>query len=92
MDENGTKELDKRSIRIGISLFVVGFLLYIPVVVVPFLGWTIASKVIWMAVLASLAEGLFFVGIIFIGKELAKKLRNPLRFLKYLFGDRSEEQ
>jgi hypothetical protein len=71
--------------KIGKYMIFASFALFIVPLVVPFLTITTKLKVIFVSSAVILAEVLFWIGVLFIGHELASKYRdllNPFKWLK----------
>ncbi|MDF2606402.1 MAG: hypothetical protein K0S34_592 [Bacillales bacterium] len=70
---------------IGKYMIFASFALFIVPLAVPFFALTTKIKVIFVSVAVIFAEILFWIGVLFIGHELASKYRtflNPFKWFK----------
>ena len=70
--------------KLGIGLILVSFLPWVAVAAAPFLALSIAQKAVLIPVLIGIAELMFWIGILMVGKEVAEQYRRWLNPL-YLF-------
>ena len=70
--------------KLGLVLIIISFLPWLIIaVIVPFLPISLAQKAILVPVLLVLAEVLFWLGALLVGKEVVQKYRRYLSF-RYL--------
>ncbi|MDB9438073.1 hypothetical protein BMF77_02260 [Dolichospermum sp. UHCC 0315A] len=70
--------------KLGLVLIIISFLPWLIIaVIVPFLPISLAQKAILVPVLLVLAEVLFWLGALLVGKEVVQKYRRYLNF-RYL--------
>ena len=70
--------------KLGLVLIIISFLPWLIIaVIVPFLPVSLAQKAILIPVLLVLAEVLFWLGALLVGKEVVQKYRRYLNF-RYL--------
>ena len=70
--------------KLGLVLIIISFLPWLIIaVIVPFLPSSLAQKAILVPVLLVLAEVLFWLGALLVGKEVVQKYRRYLNF-RYL--------
>ncbi|MEA5531541.1 transporter suffix domain-containing protein [Dolichospermum sp. UHCC 0684] len=70
--------------KLGLGLIIISFLPWLIIaVIVPFLPISLAQKAILVPVLLVLAEVLFWLGALLVGKEVVQKYRRYLNF-RYL--------
>ncbi len=68
--------------KLGLGLIIVSFVPWVAIcAVVPLLAITLAQKAALVPVLAIIAEVLFWLGILIVGKEAAKKYKQYLNLL-----------
>jgi hypothetical protein len=71
--------------KIGIGMISISFLLWLVPVIAPFLNITSALKATLIAGALIAAEIIFWIGVVFVGKEVAAKYRgyfNPRNWRK----------
>lgn len=64
--------------RLGLGLIIVSFVPWIAILIVPSLALTLAQKAALVPTLAVVAEVIFWLGILIVGKEAATKYRKNL--------------
>lgn len=64
--------------KLGIGLILVSFLPWVAVAAAPFLALSIAQKAVLIPVLIGIAELMFWIGILMVGKEVAERYRRWL--------------
>lgn len=64
--------------KLGIGLILVSFLPWLVVAAAPFLALSIAQKAVLIPVLIGVAELMFWIGILIVGKEVAERYRRWL--------------
>ncbi|MCY7321926.1 MAG: transporter suffix domain-containing protein [Phormidesmis sp. CAN_BIN36] len=64
--------------KLGVGLILVSFLPWLAVAVAPFLAVSIAQKAVLIPVLIGIAELMFWIGILMVGKEVAERYRRWL--------------
>jgi hypothetical protein len=64
--------------KLGLSLIVISFVPWVAILFVPLLALTLAQKAALVPILAIIAEVLFWLGILIVGKEAATKYRQYL--------------
>ncbi|WP_241993438.1 transporter suffix domain-containing protein [Trichormus variabilis] len=73
--------------KLGLILIIVSFLPWLTIaVIVPFLPISVAQKALLVPALLVLAEVIFWLGVLLVGKEVAQRYRRYLsvRYLKIL--------
>jgi hypothetical protein len=78
----------KRHATLGLFLIVISFLPWIAVLIVPLLPLSVTQKALMVPVLAVVAELLFWLGLLILGKEAAQRYRHYLshRYISNLLG------
>lgn len=66
--------------KLGFGLIIVSFVPWVAIVFVPFLTLNLAQKTALGSILAIIAEVIFWLGILIVGKEAATKYRQYLNF------------
>jgi hypothetical protein len=61
--------------KFGIGLLVISFVPWIAAIAVPFLALPLAQKATIAAILFGVAEVMFWVGVLIVGKEVADRYR-----------------
>ena len=67
--------------KLGLGLIIVSFVPWAAIFFVPLLGLTLAQKAALVPILAIIAEVLFWLGILIVGKEAAKKYQQYLNIV-----------
>ncbi|MFC5402614.1 transporter suffix domain-containing protein [Cohnella soli] len=71
--------------KLGLGFIIASFMLWVAPFVVPFMPLSAGAKAGIITVALIVAEALFWVGVLFVGKEVAKKIRgyvNPSNWRK----------
>jgi hypothetical protein len=61
--------------KLGVGLLVISFVPWIAAIAVPFLALPLAQKATIAAILFGIAEVMFWVGVLIVGKEVADRYR-----------------
>ncbi len=64
--------------KLGLGLIIVSFVPWLAILFVPSLALTVAQKAALVPILAIIAEVIFWLGVLIIGKEAAQKYRQYL--------------
>ena len=64
--------------KLGFGLIIVSFVPWVAILFVPSLALTLAQKAALASILAIIAEVIFWLGILIVGKEAATKYRQSL--------------
>ncbi len=64
--------------KLGLSLIIVSFVPWVAIFFVPSLALTLAQKAALVPILVVIAEVIFWLGILIVGKEAATKYRKYL--------------
>jgi hypothetical protein len=94
MMETKSKETKPLVYRIGMILIIASFIVWVMPLGIPFLPITGKMKAISITSALVLAEVLFWVGALMVGKEAARKIRtafNPKNWKKRRKTDRMED-
>ncbi len=67
--------------KLGFGLIIVSFVPWVAIIFIPSLTLTLAQKAALVTILAIIAEVLFWLGILIVGKEAATKYRKNLNIL-----------
>jgi hypothetical protein len=73
--------------KIGLVLIIASCLLWMVILFVPLLPWSIAEKAVAVTSLIAISEVIFWLGILLAGKELAHRYRrqiNPIEWWRKL--------
>jgi len=69
--------------RLGWTLIIISTVLWLVPLATPVLPFSVKIKILIGGGAVVLAEGLFWLGAIFVGKEAVKRYRKSFRFLKW---------
>jgi hypothetical protein len=69
--------------KIGLVLIIGSCLLWITVLVIPFLPLSLAQKAVSLTSLILISEVMFWLGILLAGKELADRYRHQLNPIEW---------
>ena len=61
--------------KLGLGLIIVSFVPWLAILFVPSLALTVAQKAALVPILAIIAEVIFWLGVLIVGKEAAQKYR-----------------
>lgn len=66
--------------KLGLGLIIISFVPWVAILFIPSLALTLAQKAALVPILAIIAEVIFWLGILIVGKEAATKYRQYLNF------------
>ncbi len=67
--------------KLGLGLIIVSFVPWVAILFVPSLALSLAQKAALVPILAIIAEVIFWLGVLIIGKEAAQKYRQYLNIV-----------
>jgi hypothetical protein len=69
--------------KLGLGLIVVSFMPWLAIFFVPSLALTLAQKAALVPILVIIAEVMFWLGVLIVGKEAAQKYRQYLNIVTW---------